>query len=276
MGVLQKGLSFLQASQTYTLLTIGDGLVSQVPALVVSVASGMLISKTSSKGTADRAFSDQMSAYPIALGASAFFVFLLGLLPGMPTINFLVISAAVGFVSLRLVKQKREPVKTVVEQHSQESAETVEKTMPDMLQMDEIKLELGVGLVSLIKDSSLLVGRIRRMREDLAARFGVVVPTIRIVDNLSLDTYGYAIKIKEISAATGRLYLDKLLALDPQGKLEAIEGEIGKEPVLGLKGIWIEPTQEKTAKEKGYLVADPKALLITHLSETVQSFCQTC
>ena len=273
IGVFQQGMTFTRASQTYALLTVGDGLVSQIPALIVSVAAGMLISKTSSEGRADQAFKGQLTAYPAALGMSGVLLSILGALPGMPSMIFLTLAGGVGFAAMRLGKKAQEAPAVVTSPGEEPPpADDEEKKPEEMLSMDELKLELGVGLVSLIKKPEELVGRVRKMRENIAREFGVVVPTVRIVDNLALDTYGYQFKVKEIGAATGKIMPDKVIALDPAGKLEKLRGEPGKEPVLGISGIWIDEKESTTAKEKGYIVADSKALLITHMTETLKKY----
>jgi len=279
IGILQKGLSLSHAASSYTLLTVGDGLVAQVPALVVSVAAGMLISKTSSKGTTNQAMLGQFGAYPMALFMSAFFMIVFAIMPGMPLIPFMMLAGLSGFMAWRMQKQQgfKEVLKTrSAEQAGAQSRDSatsnheIEKSPQEMLMMDEIKLELGVGLVHLIKDPTALLGRIRKMRENLASDFGLVIPTIRIVDNLTLETYTYQLKIKEIAAAKGRILTNKVIAFDPKGTLKPLIGEAGVEPVLGLKGIWIPEGESGDAKGKGYIVADGKALLTTHLTETLK------
>lgn len=276
VGVLQQSMSVSSAADTYALLTVGDGLVSQIPALIVSVASGMLISKTSSKGTTDKAFIGQMGAYPAALGMSGVLLSIFAFLPGMPWGPFLFMAGAAGFMAFRLGAQTSQA--KAIEQSGkaqpkpgEEVAESEEKTPEDMLAMDELKLELGVGLVSMIKKPEALIARIRSVRESLARTFGIVVPTIRIVDNLMLETYSYALKVKEIQACSGRILPNKVMALDPSGTLQKLTGEAGQEPVLGIQGVWIDDSQSKEAKEKGYVIAEPKALLATHLTETLKA-----
>ncbi len=270
VGVFQQGMTFYRASQTYALLTVGDGLVSQVPALIISVAAGMLISKTSSKGTADQAFKGQLSAYPVALGMSAVLIAIFAALPGMPFFPFLLMAGVAGGIAMRLGKKEARPAAETLTSPTEASEPEEEKKPEEMLSMDELKLELGVGLVPLIKNPEDLVKRIRRVRENLARDFGVIVPTVRIVDNLSLETYGYQFKVKEVKAAAGKIFPDKVIALDPDGSLEKIPGDPGKEPVLGIPGIWIHESEMKQAKEKGYVVADAKALLMTHVTEIIK------
>ena len=273
VGVFQKGMTLAEASSTYTLLTVGDGLVAQVPALIVSVAAGMLISKTSSKGTADQALLGQFSAYPVALFMSAFFMGVFALLPGLPVLPFSLLAmgcAMVAFYAQRKEKPKSDGTQATTK--PAEEAKEEEKTPQEMLVMDEIKLELGVGLVGLIKDPTLLLGRVKKAREALAQDFGLIIPTVRIVDNLMLETYTYQLKVKEIKAATGRILPGKVIAFDPEGKRPPLVGEEGKEPVLGLKGTWIAEADKQNAKKKGYVVADGKALLVTHMIEVIKGY----
>ena len=273
VGTLQRGLTFSYASSTYSFLTVGDGLVAQIPALVVSVAAGMLISKTSSKGNANQTLVGQLSAYPKALGMSAFMMGVLALLPGMPALPFMGLAVLSGLAAFRLGQSQSAAAVAASEAEKVPAREDgAEPTVQEMLAVDQVKLELGVGLVSLIKNEGDLRGRISKMRQVIAQDFGLVIPTVRIVDNLSLETYTYRLLVNEVKAGEGRIYPNRLMAINPHGGPTDLVGEMGKEPVLGMDGVWIQENQRPMAKEKGCVLADGKGLMITHLTEILKRF----
>lgn len=270
IGVVQQNLSFVQAAHTYSILTVGDGLVTQVPALIISVSAGMLISKASSEGTTNQAMSDQLSAYPLALGMSSFLMALLGLLPGVPIVPFFSLALLTGGVAWRmgLKGAKKEDLPT-----SAEATEpSFEQTLNDVLRIEPVKLELGLGLLHLVKDQTLLINRIKAARSELATQLGVLVPSVRIVDNLQLNANDYKIKIKEIEAANGSLIPNKLLVLNPTGEKITLNGEAGREPVFGVEGKWILPIERPVAESLGYLITEGPVLLTTHLIETLKDY----
>jgi flagellar biosynthesis protein FlhA len=272
IGVVQQGVSFSQAAQTYSVLTVGDGLVTQIPALIISVGAGMLISKASSEGTTNQAFSTQFGAYPIALGMSSFLMGLLGFLPGIPTIPFFLLAGATGFSAWKLSSKKQQS--TAADQMPEVASQepSFEQALNEVLKIEPVKLELGLGLVSLVKDPAILINRIKAARQDLASELGILIPSVRIVDNLSLGTNSYCIKIKEIEANSGKIFPQKLLALNPTGEPVAMEGEVGKEPIFGVEGKWIYNSERAIAENRGYLVTEGPILLTAHLVETIKDY----
>ncbi len=278
VGVGQNGLSMAEAGQTYTLLTIGDGLVSQIPALIVSTAAGLLVSKAGVKGTADKALVDQLSSYPKALGMSSFVMAGMALLPGIPMVPFIGLSAVAGSLAWYAVKNKKERAdkKVAIQQaEAHEAAEPEEEPISETLHMDELRLELGYGLVPMISDpkgdSDKLTEQIKALRRQLASDMGFVMPAVRILDNMQLPANDYIIKVKEVDAGGGALFPELYMAMDPQGSQIELPGNHTTEPTFGLPATWIESNLRDEASFKGYTVVDPVTVISTHLTEILKS-----
>jgi len=277
VGVGQNDLSMADAAQTYTLLTIGDGLVSQIPALIVSTAAGMLVSKAGVRGAADKALVSQFSSYPKALGMSSFVMGGMAMLPGIPFIPFLALSALAGGLAWNTVKNKK--VKAVeqvaMEQAEEEEAVPQEEPISETLQMDELRLELGYGLVPMINDpkgdSDKLTEQIKALRRQIASSMGFVMPSVRILDNMQLPANDYVIKVKEVDAGNGTLYPDQFMAMDPQGAQIELPGNHTTEPTFGLPASWIDANLRDEATFKGYTVVDPVTVISTHLTEVLKA-----
>ena len=278
VGVAQNGLSMAEAGQTYTLLTIGDGLVSQIPALIVSTAAGLLVSKAGVKGAADKALVDQLSGYPKALGMSSFVMAGMALLPGIPMVPFLALSALAGGLAWGSVKGKAKKVaeEIVTKQVKEQAAaeEPAEEPIADTLHMDELRLELGYGLVPMINDpkgdSDKLTDQIKALRRQMASSMGFVMPSVRILDNMQLPANDYIIKVKEVDAGAGTLYPEQFMAMDPQGAQIELPGQHTTEPTFGLPATWIDSDLRDEAAFKGYTVVDPVTVISTHLTEILK------
>ena len=279
VGVGQNGLSMAEAGQTYTLLTIGDGLVSQIPALIVSTAAGLLVSKAGVKGAADKALVNQLSEYPKALGMSSFVMAGMALLPGIPMIPFLALSAAAGGLAWGSVRGKAQKVAEEIvakQTKEQEEAEAPkEEPIAETLHMDELRLELGYGLVPMINnpkgDSDKLTDQIKALRRQLASQMGFVMPSVRILDNMQLPANDYIIKVKEVDAGSGSLYPEQYMAMDPQGAQIELPGHHTSEPTFGLPATWIDSDLRDEATFKGYTVVDPVTVISTHLTEVLKT-----
>ena len=278
VGVGQNGLSMAEAGQTYTLLTIGDGLVSQIPALIVSTAAGLLVSKAGVKGAADKVLVDQLSGYPKALGMSSFVMAGMALLPGIPMAPFIGLSAVAGTFAWYAVKNKKERAneKVAVQQaEAHEAEEPKEEPISETLHMDELRLELGYGLVPMINDpkgdSDKLTEQIKALRRQLASDMGFVMPAVRILDNMQLPANDYIIKVKEVDAGGGALFPELYMAMDPQGAQIELPGNHTTEPTFGLPATWIESNLRDEASFKGYTVVDPVTVISTHLTEILKS-----
>ena len=273
IGMAQKGLPFTEAAQYYTLLTVGDGLVSQIPALIISVAAGLLVSKSGVTGSADKALFGQLSNYPTALGLSAVLSFVLGMLPGLPMFPFLAISAGAGALAYYLPKQKKEQKAAEAAAEAQDQAVPVaEEPISTALAIDYIRIELGYGLLQLVNSEQgmKLTDQIKGLRRQMASDMGFVLPSVRIQDNLQLPANTYILRIKEIEAGRGDLRPNMLLAMDPKGQPVTLPGEATHEPTFGLPAHWIAPNHREEAHFKGYTVVDPPTIITTHLTEAVK------
>ncbi|MGL4426359.1 MAG: flagellar biosynthesis protein FlhA [Alphaproteobacteria bacterium] len=271
IGVVQKGLTFSEAAHTYTFLTVGDGLVTQIPALIVSVAAGMLVSKTGADGSADKALFGQLSAYPTALGMSAVLMTVMAVLPGIPAIPFLALALATGVVSWKLKEKQLSAQRESSKQDAvlQTTSTNAEDLLGAALQIESIKLELGYGLLEILNDGKL-TNQIKNIRRDIASQMGFVMPSVRVLDNTQLEPNQYRIRIKDIEVAKGTLRTQMLLVLDPQGRAIHFAGEDTKDPVFGLDAKWIYPTSRADAEVEGYTVVDPGTVLATHLTEVLK------
>ena len=282
IGVGQKGLGFAAALKTYTILTIGDGLVAQVPGLIVATAAGLIITKTGATERTDSIVSRQFAAHPDSLLVAASIVMVLGLVPGMPTVLFLAVAAAMGGVSLLLRRpgaSERTEGGALLDRAGpagQPGAEPApldpEAEIADDLRIDDVRLEIGYGILAILRqgDDSAFVAAFKNLRRKMAKDLGVVIPAIRVQDNIQLDDDEYAIFIKEHRIAGGRLRGDHLLALNPRDSTPAFPAERTSDPTFGIPALWVERSQRAAAEAAGFSVVEPLTVLVTHLSETVR------
>jgi len=272
IGVVQKNLTFTNATQTYTLLTVGDGLVTQIPALIVSTAAGMLVSKAGTSGSADKAFFGQLGAYPAALGVASSLMLALSLVPGVPMLPFMTLSALTGTAAWKLTEKKEKEKVAAVDAAKEAAAPPKEEPIRNALQIDQIRLELGYGLLSLIngEHGSRLTDQVRALRRQLASEMGFIMPSVRIQDNLQLPANAYLIRIKEIEVGRGELRPNMLLVMDPRGDPIALPGEATTEPTFGLPAQWVQETQREEATFRGYTVVEPQTVITTHLTEAIK------
>lgn len=274
IGVAQSNMSFGEAANTYTLLTIGDGLVSQIPALIVSTAAGILVSKAGVEGTADKALFGQLSGHPQALGMASFLMTVMALLPGIPKVPFLLLAGASAYGAWSLT-QKKEQVKLddrlLIEQQKEDEPPT-EEPISQTLAMDSLRIELGYGLLPLINDAEghRLTDQIKSLRKQIATEMGFVMPSVRILDNMQLEPQNYVIRIKEMEAGAGDLVVGHLLVMDPSGQPIDLPGISTTEPTFGLPAMWIEEGMREEASFRGLTVVDPTAVLTTHLTELLK------
>jgi flagellar biosynthesis protein FlhA len=279
IGMLQEGLSFEEAGSVYTLLTIGDGLVSQIPALIVSTAAGMLVSKAGVSGSADKALIAQFTGYPKALGMSAAVIAALALLPGMPVLPFLGLAGGMGWLAYKSSKRNTRVA------GAEAAAELIKNPLPapmseeapisDSLRIDELKLELGYGLLSLVKEddsgTDRLTEQIKALRRQLATELGFIMPPVRILDNMQLEPNDYKVKIKEVDAGHGQIFANQLMIMDPMGKDITLPGVHTIEPTFGLPATWIDPALRDEAELRGYSIIDPSTVISTHLTEVLKT-----
>jgi flagellar biosynthesis protein FlhA len=275
IGVAQHGLSLTQAAQTYTLLTVGDGLVTQIPALIVSTAAGILVTKSGTTGTADKALFRQLGGYPSALGLSGVVISVMALLPGIPFFQFILIASAAGGLAWYLIynRDQIERAALAAEKAAVAAVPVKEEPISTALHMDLIRLELGYGLLVLINNNAegnRLTDQIKALRRQLASEMGFIMPSVRIQDNLQLPANKYVIRVKEIECGAGELRPNMLLVLDPRGQPITLPGEATVEPTFGLPAMWVAPTGREEALFRGYTVVDPPTVLTTHLTEIVK------
>ncbi|GJD31564.1 Flagellar biosynthesis protein FlhA [Methylobacterium adhaesivum] len=277
IGVAQQGMPFMGAAQTYTLLTIGDGLASQVPALIVSTAAGILVSKAGVKGSADKALGKQLANYPKALGMSAGVMVLISFLPGMPMLPFLGLAAASGYAAWHFAKVAREALPRDADGVPMDAtavAAAKEETVTDLLKLDDLKLEMGYALLALVngpEGQDRLTDQIKALRRQLAAELGFVMPSVRILDNVQLDANAYVVRVKEIEAGTGQIFPGLYMAMDPMGGQVQLPGQHMMEPTFGLPATWIDASLRDQAQLKGYTVVDAATVVSTHLTEIIKA-----
>lgn len=281
IGVVQQGITIQEAARSYMILSVGDGLVTQVPALLVSIAAGMMVSKAGVEGSADRALFAQLSAYPSALGMSSFLMGVLSLIPGLPMLPFLSLSLLTGggawLVSQEQVKRnmEKEGKQKIAdaEKKAKEEEERIKAEHKPIAAVDPIRIELGYGLLPLLKgnnQSNGLTEQIKALRQQLTTDLGIILPSVRLQDNLDLPQTRYVIKIKEIEAASGELYPQSWLVMDPEAKPIHLRGIDTKDPSFGLPAKWVEAFEKDEAEALGYTIVDPVMVLSTHISEVVK------
>jgi flagellar biosynthesis protein FlhA len=272
VGVVQNDLSFTQATQTYTLLTVGDGLVSQIPALVVSTAAGLLVSKAGVIGSADKAMFSQLSHYPKAMALSSFLLISLSLLPGLPMIPFLALALVTGYVAYRIHSKQRNVIQAEEDALVEEAEAPVEEPISTALAIDELRIEMGYGLLPLINDTRghRLTDQVKALRRQIAGDMGFVMPSVRILDNMQLGANEYSIRVKEVESGRGELRPDKLLVMDPRGGEIDLPGDPTKEPTFNLDAMWVEEALREEANFRGYTVVDPPTVITTHITEVIR------
>ncbi len=266
IGIIQRGLPIGEALQTYTLLTIGDGLVSQIPALLVSTSAGIIVSRAGSETDLGQEVTKQIFVNPKALSTASGILFLLALVPGLPHIPFLLISLTAGSVAFILA---RRPETTEVVEEAVERVE--EPPIESYLEIDPLSLEIGYGLIQLVEEpSGQLLSKIKSMRRQIAQEMGFVIPSVHIKDNLQLRPHEYSFLIKGVEIARGEVVVGKYLAVSSGGKEEPLDGIPTKEPAFGLKAYWIDENVVEMAQRKGYTVVDPSTVIVTHMTELLK------
>ena len=275
IGVGVHGVPFGEAFHSYTLLTVGDGLVSQIPALIVSIAAGLLVSKGGVAGKTGAALGDQLGRFPKAFGMVAFLMGSLALLPGLPFVPFAIFAGLSGWAAWSL-SRKAEAVQRL-RQQADASAEaesaTVEEPISRTLAIDAVRIEIGYGLLPIINDAQReprLDDQVRALRRQMAADYGFVLPAVRIIDNMALKPNEYAVYIKETEAARGDIRLDRLLVINPGGGALSLPGEATREPVFDLPALWIDRELRDEAGLRGLTVVDCGTIITTHLTELVK------
>ncbi|SFK18588.1 flagellar biosynthesis protein FlhA [Sphingomonas sp. NFR04] len=275
IGVISHGVPIGEAFRTYTVLTAGDGLVSQIPALIVSTAAGLLVSKGGVAGKTGAALGDQLGRYPKAFGMVSFLMGALALMPGLPFIPFAAFSALSGWVAWEMSRRSTAKAARERIQAAQEVAQSqaVEQPISETLAIDAVRIEIGYALLPMINDDTReprLDDQVRALRRQMATEYGFVLPAVRIIDNMGLKPNEYVISIKETEAARGDIRLEKLLLINPGGGSVGLPGEVTKEPVFGLPALWIDRELRDEAGFRGLTVVDCGTIIATHLTELVK------
>jgi len=274
IGMVQRDMTFAHAADTFTRLTVGDGLITQIPALIVSTAAGIMVSKGGLTETMDSALTTQFTQYPKALGMSAVLAVAMAMLPGVPAMPFLLLAGVAGGIAAFVsTKTSNEAAKVAAQtaQDSQKNVPVAEEPISQAMKIDQVRLELGYGLLSLINNENhRLTDQIKSLRRALATDMGFVMPAVRIQDNMQLPANSYAVFIKEVEAGKGDLRPNMLLVMDPRGEDISLPGERTREPTFGLPALWIDPSNREEALFRGYTVVDPPTVITTHLTEVVR------
>ncbi|WP_443748549.1 flagellar biosynthesis protein FlhA [Asticcacaulis solisilvae] len=273
IGIFSHHLAPGDAASKYIQLTVGDGLVTQIPALIISLAAGFLVSKAGVDGSADKALVQQLATNPVALGMVSAAAGVLGLVPGMPLIPFAGIAIGAGMLAWKNGNKPKGP--TPQELAAMDTAAPVapeDEPISAALAIDDVKIELGLGLLGLINDldGRKLTDQIKALRRTLAQEYGFIMPSVRILDNMRLANQGYAVRIKEMEAGAGEVRIGSLMAMDPSGRQVELPGEHMKEPAFGLPATWIDQSLREEATFLGYTIVDPATVITTHLTEILK------
>jgi flagellar biosynthesis protein FlhA len=275
VGVLVHGVAVGEAFHTYTLLTVGDGLVSQIPALIVSTAAGLLVSKGGMTGRTGTALSNQLGRHPKSFGMAAFLLGALALMPGLPFFPFAIFSGLCGWLAWYRSKQAAlEDARKELEKAAEAaSAQQTEEPISRTLALDAVRIELGYGLLPIINDGTgepRLDDQVRALRRQMATDYGFVLPSVRITDNMALKANEYIVFVKETEAARGELRLEKLMVINPSSGPINLPGEETREPVFNLPALWIDRELRDEAGMRGLTVVDCGTIIATHLTELVK------
>ena len=275
IGVVQQGMTMTDAIANYTILTVGDGLVSQIPALLVSAAAGLLVSRSSSEDRMGSEFATHLlqSSTPVYIGGGI--VFCMGLVPGLPAVPFMTLGLTLGAIAWYFLrgaeKERLEEEETAAAEEEEETG--APEDVDHLLTLDTMELEVGYGLIPLVdkQQDGILLGRIRGIRRQFATEMGIIIPPIHIRDNLNLNPAQYRLLIKGVEATQAELMVNHLLAMDPGGTAGKIDGIETTEPAFNLPAVWIPPEREEEAKFAGYTVVDNSTVIATHLTEVIRN-----
>ncbi len=276
IGVMMKGMSAGDAASKYIILTVGDGLVGQIPALLISTSSGILVTRSGSRDNFGKTFANQLTAFPVVTGIAAILMFSIGIIPGMPKLPFFLAAAAMGVLTYLLYKEENKKQELAIAMEEDEIVEMERKepeNVMNLISVEPMEVEIGYGLIPLADETTGgdLLQRIASVRRQCAIEMGIVVQPIRIRDNLQLRTNEYVIKIRGTVIASSELMPNMLLCMDPTGDNSDIPGIKTIEPTFGLPAVWVNKDQREEAEIKGLTVVDPTTVMVTHLTETIKA-----
>ena len=276
IGVMMKGMSAGDAASKYIILTVGDGLVGQIPALLISTSSGILVTRSGSRDNFGKTFANQLTAFPVVTGIATILMFSIGIIPGMPKLPFFLAAAAMGVLTYLLYKEENKKQELAIAMEEDEIVEMERKepeNVMNLISVEPMEVEIGYGLIPLADETTGgdLLQRIASVRRQCAIEMGIVVQPIRIRDNLQLRTNEYVIKIRGTVIASSELMPNMLLCMDPTGDNSDIPGIKTIEPTFGLPAVWVNKDQREEAEIKGLTVVDPTTVMVTHLTETIKA-----
>src|SRR5215468_1073210 len=271
IGVFQFGMPVVTALTTFTILTIGDGLVTAIPSLLISIAGGLVTTRAASDVSMGENVAIQLFSNPKPVYFGSGIVAGLGLIPGFPKFSFFFLATILAFIAFTLTKAAKERERTPADKQPKDSAATPEKAT-SFLKIDSLAIEIGYGLINVVdvQQGGDFINRIRSIRKQIAQDLGIIVPPVNITDNLKLGPRQYSILLKGVDIARGELMTDKFLAINPGSATEAIQGTPTTEPTFGLPAFWITKENREQAQVLNYTVVDPATVLATHLTETIR------
>jgi len=275
IGVFQNGMTFAHAAQNYTLLTIGDGLVTQVPALIVSTAAGVIVTRAGAESSLGEEITSQILVQPKAIAVTSGVLFGFGLVPGLPTIPFMILAVLSGGLAYVVIQSIKETAREEEEQKIQEEKVVPADQFDALPPLDTLAIEVGYGLIPLvdIEQDGQLLDRIKLLRRQIARELGIIVAPVHIQDNMQLKPGEYSIMLKGNEVARGELMTNYYLAMNPGNAEDEIDGIATQEPTYGLPALWIKEAAKENALAKGYTVVDLATVMTTHLSEIVKKHC---
>ncbi len=274
VGMVMKGMNWDEVVNVYITLTVGDGLVTQIPALLVSVGAGIIVTRSSTKENLSESFKKQLFNNPKVLMIAATILLMVGLVPGIPLLVILPITTALYLYAYYLSRDASEELP--LDMSSAVPADLEKKNLDALekvLAIDTMEIELGKSLLSIVREENgnSILKRIALIRKQIALELGIMIPSIRIHDSPQIDSEAYNIKIKEVEVASGKLYMDQCLAINPGDSIAKLVGEVTFEPTFGMPAIWISVDEKKRAINNGFIVVDPLTVLLTHLTEVIRS-----
>lgn len=274
IGVFQQGMEAGEAATRFTILTIGDGLVSQIPSLIISTSAGLIVSRAGGASDLSGQLSAQLFSSSKVLGIAGGILLFFALIPGLPKLSFISIAGILFY--LMYVTKAKTPEEEEKEKAAQEEKEKEdvpeEDEVKSLLEMDLMELEIGFGLIPLVdtNQGGTLLNRIKAIRRQLALEMGFIVPPVRIRDNLQLEANGYNVMLKSVPIADGTIFPDKFLIMNPEGEISSLEGIPTKEPAFGLEAKWCDEAVKDIAEMEGYTIVDPSTVIATHLTEVIK------
>jgi flagellar biosynthesis protein FlhA len=273
IGIFQHGLDFQTAAKTYTMLTIGDGLVTQIPALIISTAAGIVVTRNSGSQNLGVEMAGQLFLKPRAVAIVAGIIGVFGLIPGLPTLPFFLVSCALGIIAWAITRFQQEKKDREQASKEEQARKPIKENIESMLPLDLVELEVGYGLINIVESdqSGDLLERIVSIRKQFALDMGIVVPSVHIRDNLQLQPGEYRVLIKGNKVGGGVLRPENMLAMDPGNVLSPVPGVPTKEPAFGLDALWIGKGQKEEAEIAGYTVVDLPTVMATHLTEIIRT-----